>query len=110
MTDEAWIDTVRLVRDTGSVRELLPAGFKDLRDLPYTLFEAIRMALMFLGFEELPDEERPPKRIWLNAKLLKEHFEAVKRARKAAYSGSGDSSREIEDPVENEAAKGLIVG
>jgi hypothetical protein len=27
MTDEAWIDTVRLVRDTGSVRELFPPGF-----------------------------------------------------------------------------------
>lgn len=112
MTDEAWIDTVRLARDMGTVRELFPRWFNDLRDLPHTLFEAIRLAFLFLSWDELPEDERPAKRIWLNAKALKDHFEAVKRkrAREMESGSSSNWSREIEDPVENEAARGLIVG
>jgi hypothetical protein len=108
VTDEAWIDTVRLARDMGTVRELFPRWFSDL---PHTLFEAIRLAFMFLGFEELPNDEQPPKRIWLNPKLLKEHFEHVKRKREQEMKGGSSGwDTHIEDPVDNDAAKGLIVG
>lgn len=112
MTSEAWIDTVRLARDMGTVRELFPRWFTDLRDLPHTLFEAIRLAYTFISFEELPEDEQPPKRIWLRPKELKEHFAWVKRKREAEMKGGGSKGWDvsIEDPVDNDAAKGLIVG
>jgi hypothetical protein len=91
----------------GTVRELFPPGFSDLRDLPHTLFEAIRLASVFIAWEELPEEEQPPKRIWLNARELKAWFQNVKRNR---ANGASNSSPEIEDPVDNAAAQGLIVG
>lgn len=108
MTDEAWIDTVRLARDMGTVRELFPKGIDDIRDLPHTCFNAIRLGLTFLGFEELPEEDIPPRRIWMDGEKLEEHFNAVRARRKA--QAEGKDTPEIEDPVENEAAAGLIVG
>lgn len=75
-----------------------------MRDCPHALFEAIRSALVFLSFEELPKDERPDKRIWLNGAALKEHFERVERNRDAKAQG-----KDIEDPVTNAAAAGLIV-
>lgn len=113
MTDDAWLETVRVVRDTGTVSALLPPEFPDIRDCPHTLFEAITLGLRFLGFDELPDDERPPKRIWLDASRLTDWFDEVKRKRNREMGGgggSGGSNQAIEDPVDNEAAKGLIVG
>lgn len=75
-----------------------------MRDCPHTLFEAVRSALVFLSFEELPKDERPDKRIWLNAEALKAHFERVERDRDAKAQG-----KDIEDPVNNAAADLLIV-
>lgn len=106
MTDEAWIDTVRLARDLGTVSVLLPAGVKTLLDLPHTLFSAVKFALMVLAWDELPEEERPPKRIWQDSSRLKSHFAWVKRERERKY-GRGDSG--IDDPVTNDAARALIV-
>lgn len=105
MTDEAWIDTVRLARDFGTVSELFPDGFDDIRDLPYPLFDAINRAVVFIGFDELREDERPPKRIWLNGEALNEHFDWIKRKREAEMKGN-----DVEDARENEAAKALIVG
>jgi len=102
VTDEAWVDTVRLARDMGTVSELYPEG-RSLLDLPHALFTAIRQGLAFLGFEELPLDEQPPRSIWLDAEALNEHFDEVKRRRKE--SASPDP---IEDPVTNEAARSLI--
>lgn len=112
MTDDAWIDTVRLARDFGTVSELFPSWVESVRDLPHALFELIRTAMVFLGFEELAPDEQPPKRIWLQGEKLKEWFAEVnrRRHREAGGSGSGNGSQPIEDPVQNEAAKGLIVG
>jgi hypothetical protein len=106
--DEAFLDTVRLAREFGDVSQLLPAGVEHVRDLPHTLFEAYRVALMFLSFDELPEDERPPRRIWHDGEALREHFEAVKRSRRREAEGHG--STRIEDPVDNQAAKELIVG
>lgn len=63
------------------------------------MFEAIRQALYFLSFDELPNDERPPKRIWLDGEKLNAWFERVERKRKDEMGGR---NRTIEDPVENE--------
>lgn len=73
-------------------------------DLPGVLFEAIVHGLQFLKFEELPEDERPKRAIWLDGKKLNQHFKAVKKRRDE--KGDGEKKpREIEDPVENGAAK-----
>lgn len=85
---------------------LLPEGIESLTDCPHHLADAISKGLLFLSFmEELPDDERPPRRIWLNPGKLKEHFAAVKKRREEKYGGSGN---EIEDAKQNAAAKALI--
>lgn len=103
------MDTVRVARDFGTVSELLPDGFDDLRDLPHVFFEALRTAVLILSFDELPREERPPRRIWLDGEGLAAWFKDVERKRDEKYSGSDRPGR-IEDPVENQAARSLIVG
>lgn len=97
---------MRLARDLGTAQLLFPPGVTDLRELPGGYFDAITMALSFLSFEELPDDDRPPRKIWLNNEALKEHFAAVK----ARYKAKGDPNapEPIEDPVDNPAAKDLI--
>lgn len=69
------------------------------------MFNAIRFALTFLSFEELESHERPPKRIWLDSDALNDWFANVKKQRTEQASGKA-----IDDPVQNEAAKSLIVG
>lgn len=77
-----------------------------MTDLPHTLFTAIRLGLTFLSFEELPEEEQPPKRIWMDNERLHEWFNAVKKRRDEKYGDGG--SKSIEDPVQNDAAKLLM--
>lgn len=84
---------------------MLPPGCDTLLDAPYTVVDAYGYALRFLTFEDLPEDERPDKSIWLNAEKLKAHFEIVNRERERKYSGKKD----IEDPVDNDAASSLIV-
>lgn len=95
-----------MARDFGDVSSLFPPDFDDLRDLPHSLFEAIRMAALFLGFEELASDEQPPKRIWLVPDQLSAWMEAVQAKRR----GEGAGTHEIEDPVQNLAARELIAG
>lgn len=105
------MDTVRLARELGNVSTLFPEGITSVADLPYNLFDAIRLALIFLSFEEMPKDERPPKRIWLDGEKLDEHMKWVEKQREAKHKVDRDgSSQEIEDPVQNEAASSLIVG
>lgn len=98
---------MRLARDFGDVSSLFPPDFDDLRDLPHSLFEAIRMAAVFLSFDELDADEQPPKRIWLVADKLAEWMDAIAAKRRTGASGM---NQEIEDPVQNRAAEGLIIG
>lgn len=84
---------------------LLPEGITLLSDAPYNLVDAITMGLGFLGFEENAPEDRPPKRIWQDPERLKAHWAAVRKRWKEGADG-----KEIDDPVENAAAEGLIVG
>lgn len=83
--------------------QLFPPHIHELTDLPHTIFDAIRTAAVYLSFEELPEDERPPRRIWRDGDQMAEHFEAVRRRR------NQPPGAQIEDPVENEAARDLIV-
>lgn len=107
-----WLDTLRIAKEHGELNDLLPPGVDGLLDCPYTVFEAIRLGQIYLSFDELPEDERPPKRIWLDADQITEWFSDVKRRREEKYSGGGRGGwdKSIVDPVQNEAAKGLIVG
>lgn len=84
---------------------LLPEG-ASLNNVPYLWFDAVRFALMVVGFDELPSEDRPPKRIWRDGDRLEEWFKAVKRRHEAEARGE---SKHIEDPVDNAFIKDLIV-
>jgi hypothetical protein len=97
---------VRFARDFGTVRELLPDGITRLVDAPWRLFDAIYRAIAILGFEQLPRDEQPPEAIWLDNRALRDWFKAVdaKREREA------DPNKQIEDPVQNDAASALIHG
>lgn len=90
---------MRLARDFGTVSELFPDEFRDLRDIPHTLFDLIRHALVFLSFDELPEDEVPPRRIWTDGEKLRDWFSDVRRKRRRELD-----SEPIEDPVDNEAA------
>lgn len=87
--------------------QLLPEGMQ-LRDAPYRLQHAIKTGLMFIGFDELMPEDRPPRAIWLNVEKLTEHFDNVKRRQKD--TATGGRVDDIEDPVQNNALDMLIVG
>jgi hypothetical protein len=99
------LDTVRIARDLGDVSLLLPEGIDHLLDLPHTLFNAVRSALSFLGFEELPNDERPPRDIWLNNKLLREWFKAVQRKRKERME---NPEEQIDGDVSENDTEGLL--
>lgn len=100
---------MRLARDFGTVRELFPPGIKSILDLPHTIYDAITRALMFLSFRELPENEQPPERIWMDGEKLTGWFEEVRRQRAREHDTS-DWNREIEDPVQNQAALELMGG
>lgn len=87
---------------------LFPPGITHAADLPFHVHDAIAKGLAFAGFDELPLDERPPKKIWLDPPKLEEWFDAVQKRRDEKYGGDG--KQEIEDPVDNAAAKGLISG
>lgn len=84
--------------------ELLPDGVADVRDAPYVLLQAVSRALLILSFEELPRNERPARRIWLDDEALSDHFKLVERNREREAKGQA-----IEDPVDNDAARGLLI-
>lgn len=80
--------------------------------MAYPLFDAISRGLDVLQWREnaMEDEDIPPSRIWCDDEKLAEHFKGVRRRMKERY-GSGDGwDSEIEDPVQNQAARGMLVG
>lgn len=77
-----------------------------LTELPYTQHDAILAALGFLTFDELPEEERPPKAIWLDQEKMDAHWAEVKRVREAKAEGHGDQSK----MPQNALTKQLLVG
>lgn len=87
--------------------QLFPPEVENVRDLPWRWFEAIRMAMFFISFDELSEDERPPKRIWLDTEALQAWFDGVKRKRER--ESGGDSTMEGES-VQNKAASVLVSG
>lgn len=69
------------------------------------LVDAIRSALLYLSFDELEADERPPRRFWRNPDKLGEWFDAVKRRRDQKYA---PPDQQIDDPVENELAREML--
>lgn len=89
---------------------ILPPGIDSLYDAPYTLQDAILAGIQIMGWEELPEDEVPPKRIWDEPDKLQKHFDWVKRKREAEMNPdkADIKDRPIEDPVDNDAASMLI--
>lgn len=63
--------------------------------------------MIYLGFEEMPEHERPPKKIWQDPEALKGHFDMVKRDREAGTNPNSKVEGPIEEPVQNDLTKGL---
>lgn len=113
MMSEAFIEIVSVARDMGAgLAGLLPSWAHSIADAPYSLIDHVAFALTVIRWREnLDDKEMPPRRIWRNPEALTEWFERVKDDRKREMQGgSSDRSQEIEDPVENDAARSLLVG
>lgn len=89
---------------------LYPPGCEGTADIPYTLQTAIQRALIFISWDELPDEERPPRWMWMDDEALAAHFEMVKADRERESRTGKSKLGPIEDPVSNAAAKDLLVG
>jgi hypothetical protein len=88
------------------VSSLLPEGCESLLDAPYHVVDAILFAIRFLRFEELPLEDQPPKRIWLDVDKLKAHWDQVDHNRKARAEGRTPSG-----PTDtNAAADDMLIG
>ena len=93
----------------GTADLLFPPGCTDIRELPAQLFDAIRTSLMFLGFEEMPEGDAPPKRIWLDNEALTSHFENLKAKHKA--EADPNAPQHTDTPMQqNSLAKDMIVG
>lgn len=90
---------------------LLPDGVDHLADLPAPLFDAIRRALGFLTFDELPKDERPPRSIWMDGEELSKWFKAVERRRAEKYGLESDgkmSDATIDGPVSENDVEGIL--
>lgn len=84
---------------------MFPPGITHLADMPYTLFDALQLGLKFLAMEDLPNDERPAREIWLEGDLMREHWARVTLARKDKY-GTDDKNkidRDIDGPAEENA-------
>lgn len=102
------MDTLRIARDFGTVSAILPEGCTGLFDAPFTFVESVRVGLAYLKFQELPEDEAPPRNIWDRPDMLDEHFAAVRAKQRRKFGGKDDD--EIEDPRDNGAASMLLVG
>lgn len=88
---------------------LLPDGITHLLDLPSTLFDAIRDALGYLDFDELPRDERPPRAIWRDTRALRKWFKKVEAKREAEMRGDKSiADEEIDGPVSHNDVYGIL--
>ncbi len=88
--------------------QLLPEGIDHLGDAPYTLHNAILIALRILDYEGLPTEERPPKRIWLDNEKLNKHWKQVEATRRKKYGIKGDEDTDEDDEPMTDNAVELV--
>lgn len=95
---------MRFARDCGDLSLLLPDDITTIHELPYNIFDAIKLALVWLSYEELESQDRPPKSIWLDGKQLAKHFKAVRRRQKQRWGIKDDDiDTEIDGPTERNA-------
>lgn len=87
----------------GTAELLFPPGFDRLDELPAPYFEHIRVSMIYLGFEEMPEDDRPPKSIWQEPDALKRHFDELKANRKRQADPT--AAEPIEEPVQNDLTK-----
>lgn len=76
-----------------------------MQDAPHDLVTAVSEALTVLSwFENLPDDEQPPRHIWWSDELLTEWFRNVKQKRKEGSSkrGARTSFQEADDVPMNQ--------
>lgn len=73
--------------------------------MPYSIHQAITAALAFLSYDELAENERPPKKIWLDETRMKSWWDEVKRMREQAAKGEDESEME-----QGSLADSLVVG
>lgn len=90
----------------GTAHLLLPQGITDIREMPASHFDLIRRSMIFLSFEEMPEEDRPPRKIWLDDVKLVAHFDRLKEKRKTEAGGDTVPG----DMQENPLAKEMVVG
>lgn len=95
---------MRIVRDTGNVSLLLPQGIDHIADAPYTLHHAILQGLRWNKIRELPPDEQPPKRIWLDDEKMADWWQEVDAKRREKYGIKKDDDAGVEgvDYAENE--------
>lgn len=99
---------MRVARDFGDMSLVVPDGYDGLGDAPHDLVENVGRGLMFLSWlEELPKDEQPPRRIWLDPERLDNHFREVEKARRKKY---GLPEQDTDEWVENPLADELVVG
>jgi hypothetical protein len=103
------LDTIRIAKDIGDMALLLPEGVTSLYDLPYSIFEAVRIGLVFTSWDELPKEEKPPKSIWFDSAELRKHWKAVERMREQKFSGKGDGSDIRDQPIDGPTERNAMM-
>lgn len=75
--------------------DMFPDG---ITDAPHDLVYAVSEALTVLSwYENLPDEEQPPRHIWWSDEMLSEWFRNVKANRKKETGSPRSSYSEAED-------------
>ncbi|HXU05784.1 MAG TPA: hypothetical protein VN903_32740 [Polyangia bacterium] len=92
----------------GTAHLLFPPGITDIRELPAPHFDAIRTSLMFLGFEEMPEGDAPPRTIWLDDEALTDHFKRLKARRKEEMDPK--APQQGGEMKQNSLAKDMVVG
>lgn len=71
-----------------------------LVDAPYDLLTALNEGLtVFSWFENLPEDEQPPRAIWWSSELLDDWFEEVKKAREKGRSVGSSYDRADDAPM-----------
>lgn len=64
------------------------------------------LGLGFLGFEELPEDERPPRAIWLEGDEMTKWWKAVDEMRREKYGSSGSRDGDIRDtPISGDTSR-----
>jgi hypothetical protein len=85
---------------------LWPREAKTIEDVPYDLVVAIEQGYTILGwYENLTNEERPPKWTWHLDHELVEWFKELDRKRKEKFNIDSDDD-ESPEMMQNEYSKG----